>query len=151
MATRVIAAALWTLLLLAPAAAAQRSSPSVTAHKQQAVIDLEHRWLAAEDDPSALESILADDFIHVLSSGMVTKAEQLQFMRQHPAARGGERHFQDLRVRIYGTAAVATGIVVATESDGSVQKTIFTDVFAYRSGKWQAVNAQELPLSGSNR
>lgn len=146
MATRVIVAALWTLLLLAPAAAAQRSSPSVTA-RQQAIIDLEHRWLAAEDDPSALESILADDFVHVLSSGMVTKGEQLQFMRQHPAARGGERHFQDLRVRIYGAAAVANGIVVATRPDGTIEKTIFTDVFAYRNGTWQAVNAQELPLA----
>lgn len=134
------------LLLIVPVLGRGRS-PAPTTAQQQAVIDLEHRWLASEDDPSALDSILADDFVHVLSSGMVTKAEQLQFMRQHPAPRGGERRFQDLRVRIYGTAAIANGVVVATARDGRVQHTIFTDVFAYRNGAWQAVNAQELPLA----
>ena len=27
------------------------------------------------------------------------------------------------------------------------RKTLFTDVFAYHDGKWQAVNAQELPAA----
>ncbi|HEX5474121.1 MAG TPA: nuclear transport factor 2 family protein [Vicinamibacterales bacterium] len=114
---------------------------------KQAIVDLEQTWLASEDNPSALESILADDFVHVLSSGFVTKGEQLDFMRRHPAPRSGDRHFQDLRVRVYGSAAIANGIVAARAADGKPQKTIFTDVFAYRNGKWQAVNAQELPLS----
>ena len=134
------------LLVLVSAPAAGRPSVQATS-QQRAIIDLEHRWLSSEDDPSALESILADDFVHVLASGPITKAEQLQFMREHPPARGGERHFQDLRVRIYGTAAVVNGTVVATTQDGKIQKTIFSDVFAYRDGKWQAVNAQELPLA----
>ena len=146
MAASVTKYVLWTLLLSTPAAVSQRPRTPETA-QQQAVIDLEHRWLASEDDPSALEPILADDFIHVLPSGLVTKAEQLQFMRQHPAPRGGERRFQDLRGRGYGTAAIANGIVTATSADGNVQKTIFTDVFAYRNGIWRAVNAQELPLA----
>jgi hypothetical protein len=140
-----IGVATCALLMLARLAAAQASRPSAPT-QQQAVIDLEHRWLASEDDPTALESILADDFIHVLPSGMITKAEQLRFMRSHPAPRGGERHFQDLRVRMFGSVAIANGIVAATNRDGKVQKTIFTDVFALRHGRWQAVNAQELPV-----
>jgi hypothetical protein len=134
------------LLVFLSAAAFGRPPVQATA-QQRAIIDLEHRWLSSEDDPSALESILADDFVHVLASGPITKAEQLQFMREHPPARGAERHLQDLRVRIYGTAAVANGSVVATTQDGKIQKTIFTDVFAYRNGRWQAVNAQEQPLA----
>jgi hypothetical protein len=39
------------------------------------------------------------------------------------------------------------GIVVTTDG-GVTQKSLFTDVFAYREGKWQAVNAQELPAAG---
>lgn len=35
--------------------------------------------------------------------------------------------------------------------DGKLRKTIFTDVFAYRAGRWQAVNAQELPFEESAR
>ena len=118
----------------------------------QAVEALERRWLAHENDPAALAEILADDFVHVLPQGMVTKREQLSFMRAHPAADAGTtRRFEDLRVRVFGTAAVATGIVVATAPDGKTRKTAFTDVFAYRDGAWRAVNAQETPLQSAAR
>jgi hypothetical protein len=124
------------------------SPPPNASRQQQAVEALERRWLTAENDPDALETILADDFIHVLPTGFVTKREQIDFMRAHPAPQDGTtRRFDDLRVRVYGTAALANGIVVAASPDGKVQKTIFTDVFAYRGGRWQAVNAQELPMS----
>jgi hypothetical protein len=36
--------------------------------------------------------------------------------------------------------------VIETTEHGE-RKTLFTDVFAYRDGKWQAVSAQELPLT----
>lgn len=114
---------------------------------QSALQDLEKKWLAVEDDPDALEAILADDFVHVLPVGFVTKREQLAFMRRHPAPNHDSKHFEDLRVRVFGTAGVVNGIVVATSADGAVRKTIFTDLFAYRNGKWQAVNAQELPMA----
>jgi hypothetical protein len=132
------------LLLASLGAGAQVSDP--VARQIRTIESLERRWLASEDDPSALETILADDFIHVLPAGFVTKREQLDYMRGHPApAAGGSKRFEDLRVRVYCTAAVATGIVVATAADGHVRKTMFTDVFVYRDGRWQAVNAQELP------
>ena len=113
--------------------------------RQHDLMQLEKKWLDAEDDPGILESILADDFIHVLPAGFVTKKEQLEYLRHYPAAHRDLKHFEDLRVRIFGTAAVVNGVVVATSADGKTRKTLFTDVFALRSGKWQAVNAQELP------
>jgi hypothetical protein len=132
------------LLVLAPQAR-QPATPGTDQHR--ALEALEQRWLGVEDDPSALESILADDFIHVLPMGFVTKREQIDYMRAHPAPKDGTtRRFDDLRVRVYGIAGVATGIVVATAPDGKTDRTAFTDVFAFRDGRWQAVNAQELPL-----
>jgi hypothetical protein len=119
-------------------------------NQQQALVEIEHRWLEAEDDPAALESILADDFVHALPIGFVTKAEQLRYTRTHPGSeRGSARRFGDLRVRVFGNIGIINGIVVATTPDGKMRKTIFTDVFAYRGGKWQAVNAQESPFSES--
>jgi Domain of unknown function (DUF4440) len=115
---------------------------------QQTLLQLERRWLEKEDDPDALETILANDFVHVLPLGFVTKAEQLRYMRTHAVPESGARHFEDLRVRIYGSAGVVTGIVVATGPDRKARKTVFTDVFAYRDGTWRAVNAQELPFGG---
>ena len=137
MLNRIIGAAI--LLLLAACAAA---------NQQQSLRELEERWLREENNPDALESILADDFIHVLPMGFITKAEQLQFMRAHPAPPNAEqRRFENLRVRVFGNTGVATGTVVATGADGHVRKTNFTDVFVRRSGRWQAVNAQELTSS----
>ena len=50
-----------------------------------------------------------------------------------------------MHVRVYGTVGIVNGIVVETSGSTLVRRTLFTDVFAYRDGKWQAVNAQELP------
>ncbi len=144
--------ALAVAFLVLSASMTAQQQPMAEDNQQQVIVSLEHRWLEAENDPAALESILADDFIHVVPVGLVTKAEQLRYLRSHPAPRNQDtKHFEDLRVRVYGSAAVANGIVVATTAAGNALRTIFTDVFAYRDGKWQAVNAQELPLNTSAR
>jgi len=112
------------------------------------LLALENRWLHVEDDPVALEGILAPDFLHVVPGAIITKDQHLQFLREHPA--GGQRwqkHFQDLHVRVYGEAGIVNGAVIETTEHGE-RKTLFTDVFAYRGGKWQAVSAQELPVTG---
>jgi hypothetical protein len=108
-------------------------------------VTLEQRWLQGEDDPATQEQILADDFVHVLPSGMISKKDQIDFVRSRKrSADELRRHFEQLRIRIYGTVGVVNGMVVATDKSGAaVRKTIFTDVFAYRDGTWQAVNAQE--------
>ena len=109
------------------------------------LLQVENHWLQAEDDPDALESILAPDFLHVVGAGIVTKDQQLSYMRKHPAPKQtAEKHFEDMHVRIYGNAGIVNGVVVAEEA-GKTRRTLFTDVFAYRDGKWQAVSAQELP------
>ena len=135
--------------LLSGAALTAQSSDAAARLSVEA---LERHWLAVENDPAALDDILAEDFLHVVPQGIITKKEQLAFMRAHPApVDGTTRRFEDLRVRLFGTAAVATGIVVATTSDGKTQKTAFTDVFALRDGRWHAVNAQETPLPAATR
>jgi hypothetical protein len=113
------------------------------------MVQLENRWLAGEDDPAVLQSILADDFVHVLPTGFVTKGEHIEYVRGHPASHGEIKHFEDLRVRMFSNVAVVNGMVVASSGNGKIMKTVFTDIFAYRSGKWQAVNAQETPLADS--
>jgi len=118
---------------------------------KQELLDLESHWLSVEDDPVALEAILASDFLRVVPAGIITKDGQLGFMRSHPAPpQGPEKHFEDMHVRIYGDIGIVNGMVVEVGS-GTTRKTLFTDVFAYRDGKWQAVNAQELPGAPKGR
>ena len=111
---------------------------------------MENHWLQVENDPNALESILAPDFLHVVPMGIITKEEQLNFMRKHPAPeQRSERHFEDIHVRVYGSVGIVNGMVV--EIGTARRKTLFTDVFAYRDGQWQAVSAQELPAAKEAR
>ena len=118
---------------------------------EQAIRDLEQRWLENEDDPSALTTILADDFVHALPMGFIGKQEQLNFMRKHHQIPNSTKHFGELRVRLYGSTAIANGIVVdKQEGSASLRKTVFTDVFVRRHGTWQAVNAQETPWAQRN-
>src|SRR6516165_9588272 len=102
---------------------ASRDARSTEKSKQE-LLDLENHWLQVENDPNALESILAPDFLHVVPMGIITKEEQLSFMRKHPApAQKGQRHFEDMRVRVYGNVGIVNGVVVETGNDEVNRKT----------------------------
>lgn len=95
---------------------------------------------------STLELILAPDFFHVVPAGIITRDEQLEFMRKHPVPQASvQKHFENMHVRVYGNVGIVNGVVVTVETGGT-RRTLFTDVFAFREGRWQAVNAQELPV-----
>lgn len=65
-------------------------------------------------------------------------------MRTHRQPLLAEHKFEKLEVRVYGSVAIASGIVLARpEGKGALQRTLFTDVFVLRNGYWQAVNSQE--------
>jgi uncharacterized protein DUF4440 len=123
-----------------------REAKSAQESKQE-LLALENRWLQVEDDPVALEGILAPDFLHVVPGEIITKEQHLQFLREHPARdQRSNKRFEGLHVRVYGEAGIVNGAVIKTTDHGE-RKTLFTDVFAYRHGKWQAVSAQELPVA----
>ena len=130
------------VLMVLPVGSARQNAAEKA---KEELLELENHWLQVEDDPEALEPILADDFLHVVAAGIITKKEQLDFMRKHPARQKGARHFEDMHVRSYGNVGIVNGMVVAVTDEGT-EKTLFTDVFAYRDGKWQAVSAQELAV-----
>jgi hypothetical protein len=117
-----------------------------------ALIALENEWLANEHNASVLERILASDFVHPLPTGdFVTKAQHIAFSSAHPPPANRKQHFDHMQVRVYGDVGIVNGVVVTTdEKDPSrtggneeVNRTVFTDVFVWRDGRWQAVNAQE--------
>lgn len=122
---------------------AKRPVPDLEKAKQE-LLEVENRWLHAEDNPDVQEEILARDFVHVLPSGIITKVEQIDYLRKHRKPGPSEpKHFEDVRVRVYGNVGIVNGTVVRGEG-ATLRRTLFTDVFVYREGKWQAVNAQEL-------
>jgi hypothetical protein len=112
--------------------------------QKQALVDMENQWLHSENDPEALEKILAEDFVHALPIGFIYKEGHIGYvrrMRSHMAEE--KKHFEELRTRVYGTVGIVNGIVVAEKEGAAARRTVFTDVFVLREGRWQAVNRQE--------
>ena len=104
-----------------------------------------------EHNAPELEHILAEDFLHpVVTGDVLTKAQHIQFSSTHLPPSDLTKHFEDLQVRVYGDVGIVNGLVVTTNKDGnSAGKTVFTDVFVYRDGRWQAINAQENAVQSS--
>jgi hypothetical protein len=110
----------------------------------QALRVLEEQWLRASD-AGTLDRILAPDFVHVVPlDRFLTKQEHIEWFVNHPAPAGRNLRFDKLQIRFYGDVGIVNGTVVATDPGGKeLDRTAFTDVFVYRDGRWQAVNAQE--------
>ena len=135
------AASAWWLQAVGAAHAPQR-----TAEKdRQALVALENEWLGSEHDAAALERILAPDFVHPVATGdFLTKAQHIYYSTKYLPPANLKQRFEQMSVRVYGDVGIVNGIVVTSDEHGQeVDKTIFTDVFAYRDGRWQAINAQE--------
>ncbi|HMI59099.1 MAG TPA: nuclear transport factor 2 family protein [Gemmatimonadaceae bacterium] len=111
---------------------------------RRALMALEDEWLAKQRDSTTLERILALDFQHVIESGaFLTKAQHIAWCVAHPLPASHKAHFEKLQVRFVGDIGIASGIVSSSEGKARASRSVFTDVFAFRGGRWQAVLAQE--------
>ena len=112
------------------------------------IVILENDWLAHQSDRTTLERILAPDFIHPVAAGVfLTRQQHIAWAVEHPRP-GRKFVFEKLDVRLYGETAIATGIVANSDAaGGDLRRTIFTDVFVLRRGRWQAIGAQETPIN----
>jgi Domain of unknown function (DUF4440) len=120
---------------------------------RQALIALENTWLKGEHDPTVLKSILGSDFIHPVATGdFATKAQHIRYSSKHLPAANLKKRFENLSVRIYGDVGIVNGIVVISDKRRKdANRTIFTDVFVHRDGRWQAINAQENKVKNEGR
>jgi len=111
---------------------------------RQALIDLENEWLTA-DDAQTLDRILASDFVHPVPTGdFLTKAQHIEWFAKHPRPANLKPRFERLDIRLYGDIGIANGMVVTSDANGKeIGRNVFTDVFSYRNGRWQAINGQE--------
>jgi hypothetical protein len=137
----VVVASAWLLHAARASPAQQRSAED----DRRALVELENEWLKNEHDGATLERILAPDFIHPVPTGdFLNKAQHIFYSTKYKPPANLKQRFENLNARVYGDVGVVNGIVVTSDERGQdVDRTIFTDVFAYRGGRWQAVNAQE--------
>jgi Domain of unknown function (DUF4440) len=144
-ATSVLVGLAAILIWLTHMSAGKATPQRTTEQDRQALIALENKWLEGEHDAAVLGSILASDFIHpVVTGDFLTKAQHIHYSTRHVPPANLRNRFDNLSVRIYGDVGIVNGIVVTSDEHGKdVNRTIFTDVFVYRDGRWQAINAQE--------
>jgi ketosteroid isomerase-like protein len=105
-------------------------------------LETEHNAAIAHGDVSTLDTMTSDDYTFITPRGfLVTKAQVLK------ALANGEfkyeyRQIQDVKIRVYGDAAVVTGRSLYTgQSQGKEQSGTFryTRVYVRQNGRWLAV------------
>ena len=131
----------------------EKSKNGEVEREKAAVAHLEDEWLHALNNANinAIAEVLADDFVRPAPDPgrFVDKPDLLSFYRSHLSTQGpDQRRIEDMTVTLYGSTALARGVLTTTNKEGHViQKLLFTDVFVRRDGKWQAVSAQENPVT----
>lgn len=119
---------------------AQQKSGSV----EQELLKLEQDWTNAnlKADVAVLDRILADDYTWINQEGVLrTKAQNLELIKS-----GGlvipSMVTDDMKVRIYGDAAVVTGrntFKATLEGKDFNGQERWTDTWIKRNGRWQCV------------
>ncbi|MGC1450248.1 MAG: nuclear transport factor 2 family protein [Candidatus Sulfotelmatobacter sp.] len=137
--------ALWMLLFCSWANAAP--CPAGRAKDGNALIQIEQTWARAleQKDTTALGCILADEFEDAGPDGQLTnRAATLAKAADHPAL---HHELTDWHVHVSGDFGYIRGLATAVDAQGkTVVKVRFTDVYAYRDGRWQCVAAHESVL-----
>jgi len=129
-------------IILTALAIQQGAAPSRQAAETEALKQLETVWNEAHlhSDADALDRLWANDLeVAVPRMPVMTKAEALAF------ARSGKMAFQsyetsDLRIRVYGDAALVTGRLRRTRTrNGQAvdDDWRFTKVYIRHGGQWQ--------------
>jgi ketosteroid isomerase-like protein len=110
------------------------------------IVDSERQWAesVATGDTSAIERILADDFIGVDPKGRrYTKQQMIDETRNAPKYFVSNR-LNDVKVRFYRTTAVAQGSETWEKHSGERGRFVWTDTWIRRNRQWQIVAAEDL-------
>jgi ketosteroid isomerase-like protein len=138
-------------LMLALLAAATSSYAQEAVKTEQAIAKLEGRWLKAQkgSNPDLLAPLLADGFVNTSTDGKVTnKKDTLALVR---ASKFETAEYTNVKVTVYGSTAIATGIFSGKGTDSSgkaiIEKEQWTDTWVNMpNGKWQCVASHASPI-----
>ncbi len=113
----------------------------------ETLMALERTWASAVmmHDAAPLEGFLADDFMQTSETGEVRDREETIARVRSGTAVFSSGGLDDMRVRLYGDAAVVTGRFTAEGQSGDEAFTVnvrWTDTFVRRDGRWLCVASQ---------
>jgi ketosteroid isomerase-like protein len=118
--------------------------PAQASKDEQELRRLEDEWLSSylRGDKATFDRIVADDFTGTDESAKLrNKTQERELIQVPPASIKTSLTNEDVRVRIYGNAAIVTGrIVVKTQLSGQAEigfQSRFTDTCLKRQEHWQ--------------
>jgi ketosteroid isomerase-like protein len=139
--------ACWILWLCLPwFCPSMYATPCATgqAKDESALVEIEKTWARALDqrDRDTLACILGDEFEDVDIHGhRSNRAEVLAKIMDH---RNVQHELSDLHARVHADFGYVRGLATATPAGGGEAiKVRFTDIYVYRSRRWQCVAGQE--------
>jgi ketosteroid isomerase-like protein len=110
------------------------------------ILESERQWAesVASGDTSAVERILADDFVGVDPKGQLyNKSQMIADTRNAPKTFVSNR-LNDVKVRFYSDTAIAQGSETWEKRSGERGRFVWTDTWLQRNGRWQIVAAEDL-------
>jgi hypothetical protein len=113
-----------------------------------AALATEREWVAAleQRDSATLDCILAPGFTDTSWRGELLLKPQV--MKALPGRAPSTLNLSELSAELIGSTAIVRGVNTQTSAGKLIGSVRFVDVFVYRSGRWQAVSAQETPILG---
>jgi len=122
-----------------------------TTSVQQTLMQMERDWgqASAKNDTAAVDKLVADDWVGIDFEGKsITKAESIAEMKSG-ASTTQSYEIGPMKVRVLGNTAVVTGSDTEKSTykgKDSSGKYVWTDVWAMRDGRWQAVASQSVKV-----
>src|SRR6266487_2281487 len=135
--------------LLVPLWGRFRASPRESNPKavRAEILAIEDQWATAVErqDAAAFDRLAAEDFRFVDEDGRVLNRAQYIAARSHNPENVESAVQDEIEVRQYGDAAIATGrSIIHGTRDGVpfVHRFRWIDMYVRRAGRWQAVSGQ---------
>ena len=119
---------------------------------EQSLLQMERDWAKAGQakDAATMDRIMADDWAGIDFEGKTwTKAMSLADLKSSTSSLS-TIELADMKVRVFGNTAVVTGSDTEksmTQGKDTSGKYVWTDVFANRNGKWQAVASESTKVA----
>jgi len=137
------------------AAVITQAQSDVEAATKSKIVALEQLWNQAykAGDTKALDSILDNGIVLVNDDGSVqTKKEFLASVKDSPAQPSAQQQQvapESLNVHVFGTAAIATGVMRVKGVEGGksyTRRERFVDTWVYKGGAWVCVGTNATPV-----
>ena len=123
-----------------------------TSADEAAILKMERDWaaLVVKGDTAAIAEIGSDDCMFVLPSGELTPLKQLIADMKAGSLTWTSMNVDDLKVRVYGDAAVVFGLETEKskyKSEDTSGQYRFADTWIKKDGKWRCVVSANIKVS----